>query len=459
MSGHRASLAARLPKAIIHKLNAMESFSARVRTMAFEKVDTQVDFPAQERAILEFWRTNGAFEKLRAKNRGKLKWSFLDGPITANNPMGVHHAWGRTYKDAYQRYFGMTGHELRYQNGFDCQGLWVEVEVEKELGLATKRDIENLVAGDRFASIDQFVRLCKQRVDKFARIQTDQSIRLGMWMDWDVTDADWAKPPDERKSYFTMSDENNYTIWSFLKKCHSRGLLYRGYDSMPWCPRCGVGISQMEMNEGYRVVAHKAVFLRFPLRGRPGENLLVWTTTPWTLTSNVGAAVNPELAYLKVKQGDQIYYVGKGAFTAKRKEDEFKDKAQWVAGVPKLKSLEQLFKEKKGGFEIVGELKGADMVGWEYDGPFDELAAQHLEHGYPEELSAVVKAQKWAPAISARDAIVSSPGAMSAKPKAPGSCTSLPAAARRTSRWARKPACRQSRRSTNRESISTASAN
>src|SRR5262245_55031130 len=377
---------------------------ARGSSMPFDKVETQIDFPAQERAILQFWDDAKIFEQLRAKNRGKPRWSFLDGPITANNPMGVHHAWGRTYKDAYNRYFAMTGHEHRYQNGFDCQGLWVEVEVGKELGLASKRDIENLVPGDRFASIDKFVRLCKERVDKYARMQTEQSIRLGYWMNWDRTDADWAKPPDERKSYFTMSEENNYTIWSFLKKCHERGLLFRGYDSMPWCPRCGVGISQMEMNEGYRVVAHKAVFLRFPLRGRPGENLLVWTTTPWTLTSNVGAAVNPELVYLKVKQGDQIYYVGKGAFTAKRKEDEFKDKSQWVAGVPKLKSLEQLFKEKKGGFEIVGELKGAEMVGWEYDGPFDELPAQHQAYGYPEELAAVVKAQKWAPAISARAA-------------------------------------------------------
>jgi isoleucyl-tRNA synthetase len=317
--------------------------------MPFDKVETQVDFPAQERAILKFWDDARIFEQLRAKNRGKPRWSFLDGPITANNPMGVHHAWGRTYKDAYNRYFAMTGHDQRYQNGFDCQGLWVEVEVEKELGLASKRDIENLVPGDRFASINKFVQLCKERVNKYARMQTEQSIRLGYWMDWDRTDADWAKPPDDRKSYFTMSEENNYTIWSFLKKCAERKLIYRGYDAMPWCPRCGVGISQMEMNEGYRVVAHKAVFLRFPLRDRPGENLLVWTTTPWTLTSNVGAAVNPELAYLKVKQGDQIYYVGKGAFTAKRKEDEFKDKAQWVAGVPKLKSLEQLFKEKKGG--------------------------------------------------------------------------------------------------------------
>jgi isoleucyl-tRNA synthetase len=351
--------------------------------MAFDKVDTQVDFPAQEQAVLRFWDEVGAFAKRVAANRGKPPWSFLDGPITANNPMGVHHAWGRTYKDAYQRYFAMTGHDLRYQNGFDCQGLWVEVEVEKELGLRSKRDIENLVPGDRFASIDRFVNLCKQRVDRFARRQTDQSIRLGYWMNWD-RDGDWDLPPDERKSYFTMSEENNYTIWNFLKKCHGRGLVYRGYDAMPWCPRCAVGLSQMEMHEGYQFVAHRAVFVRFPLRGRPGENLLVWTTTPWTLTSNVAAAVNPELTYLKVRHKDEAYYLAKGAFTAHRREEEFKRK-EWVPGVPKLKTLEQIFKEK-GGYTVEGELSGREMIGWTYDGPFDELQAQQNRGGWPPEL-------------------------------------------------------------------------
>jgi isoleucyl-tRNA synthetase len=372
--------------------------------MPFEKVETQVDFPAQERAILEFWDRIGAFEQLRARNAGKPAWSFLDGPITANNPMGVHHAWGRTYKDAYQRYFAMNGRELRYQNGFDCQGLWVEVEVEKEFKLASKRDIENLVPGDRFASIDRFVNECKERVNKFARVQTEQSIRLGYWMDWDRGDADWAKPPDERKSYFTMSEENNFTIWAFLKKCHERGLIYKAYDAMPWCGRCGTGISQMEMNEGYKLVAHRSIFLRFPLRERPGENLLVWTTTPWTLTSNVGAAVNPELTYLKVKQGGQIYHVGKAAFKTARLEEQFKAK-EWVEGVPKLKTLEQMFKEKsKEGFEIVGEVKGSELVGLTYDGPFDELEAQHAAFGFPEEIAEVVKEQQWAPRVSGQQA-------------------------------------------------------
>lgn len=127
----------------------------------FEKVG-EASFIKGEHEVLKFWDQNGIFDKLRQQNAGKPKWNFLDGPITANNPMGVHHAWGRTYKDAYQRYYAMTGHELRYQNGFDCQGLWVEVEVEKELNLGSKTAIAEY-------GIDKFVDACKRRVLKFAR--------------------------------------------------------------------------------------------------------------------------------------------------------------------------------------------------------------------------------------------------------------------------------------------------
>ncbi|MCS7166060.1 MAG: isoleucine--tRNA ligase [Gemmatales bacterium] len=369
--------------------------------MPFDKVETTLDLPALERQILRFWEESQAFERLREKNRGKPKWSFLDGPITANNPMGVHHAWGRTYKDLFQRFKAMTGHELRYQNGFDCQGLWVEVEVEKELGLRSKQDIENLVPGDKFASIDRFVQLCKQRVDRFARIQTQQSIRLGYWMDWD-REEDWHKPPDQRRSYYTMSEENNYTIWHFLKRCHQRGLIYRAYDAMPWCPRCAVGISQMEMHEGYERVAHRAVFVKFPLRDRPGENLLVWTTTPWTLSSNVACAVHPELTYLKIRHQDELYYVAKGAFTYPRLEEEFRRK-EWVEGVPKLKTVEQMFRER-GGYEVVGEVRGREMLGWRYVGPFDELPASREAYGYPADIAEVAKQQNWSAAVSAQEA-------------------------------------------------------
>lgn len=298
----------------------------------FEKVEARPSLVDGELAILKFWDEVDAFGKLREKLAGKPKWSFLDGPITANNPMGVHHAWGRTYKDAFQRFFAMTGHDQRFQNGFDCQGLWVEVNVERELGFDSKRDIEKF-------GLERFILACKERVHRFAEVQTRQSIRLGMWMDWE-------------NSYYTMSDENNYTIWTFLKRCHERGLIYKGMDSMPWCPRCGTGISEQERKEGYRKVVDPAVFVRFPLKDRQNESLLVWTTTPWTLAANVAAAVNPALTYLKVRQGDETYYFSKGRADVLKSE-----------------------KKSRGEPEVLAEIKGADMIGWTYEGPFDELAA------------------------------------------------------------------------------------
>ncbi len=292
----------------------------------FNQVDTTCRHIEMEHNILDFWDKIQAFDKLRQKNKGKAHWSFLDGPITANNPMGVHHAWGRSLKDCYQRYHAMLGHDMRWQNGFDCQGLWVEVEVEKEMGLATKAEIEK-------TGLEEFINRCKARVAKYSKIQTEQSIRLGYWMDWD-------------NSYYTISDENNYTIWSFLKKCHNRKLIYKGMDAMPWCPRCETGISEQERREGYKNVEDTAVYVAFPLVGRDNEYLLVWTTTPWTLAANVAAAVNPKITYAQVRQDGKLYYISE--------------------------SLVSVMKEK-GPYTVEATLPGKDMVGWEYTGPFDEL--------------------------------------------------------------------------------------
>ena len=395
----------------------------------FEKVG-EASFIKGEHEMLKFWEQNGIFDKLRQQNAGKPKWNFLDGPITANNPMGVHHAWGRTYKDAYQRYYAMTGHELRYQNGFDCQGLWVEVEVEKQLNLGSKTAIEQY-------GIDKFVNECKRRVLKFAARQTEQSIRLGYWTDWDDPDtlrllaskigtdevvtittpsgktesgtaselvarlgnAEWGG------SYFTFSTENNETIWTFLKKCFARGKIYRGYDVMPWSGRGGSAYSQMEVADGRKLTVHKSIFVRFPLKqnaasqtsevlktsevSNANEYLLIWTTTPWTLTSNVAAAVNPDLDYVKLrsKRDGSVYYFAKDNLEYPRLAKEFKEgfgrpEWSWPSGVPKLKTIGQIFKEQ-GGYEIEGTLKGAEMIGWEYTGPFDELPAQSELGGVP----------------------------------------------------------------------------
>ncbi|MBN1350955.1 isoleucine--tRNA ligase [candidate division KSB1 bacterium] len=295
-----------------------------------KKVSNQTDFIALEHKMLDFWKKNNTFQKLVKQNKGKPKWSFLDGPITANNPMGVHHAWGRTYKDIFQRYNAMLGRELRYQNGFDCQGLWVEVEVEKQLGFKSKTDIEAY-------GIENFVNKCKERVNKYSAIQSQQSIRLGYWMNWD-------------NSYYTMSETNNYTIWLFLKKCFEHGWIYKGHDVMPWCIDCGAAMSQHEIaTEGYREMQHISIYVLFPIAGRKNENLLVWTTTPWTLPANVGAAVHPELTYVKVRQGEQIYYL-------------VKDRLNVVYS--------------KGDYEVLEEMRGSALAGLEFHSPFEELPAQ-----------------------------------------------------------------------------------
>jgi len=300
----------------------------------FKEVPARVDFPAMENDLLAWWETHGTVEQyLRRNDHSSGRFSFIDGPITANNPMGVHHAWGRTYKDIFQRYQALLGKKQRFQNGFDCQGLWVEVEVEKELGLKNKREIEAY-------GIAEFVERCKQRVWKYAARQTDQSVRLGYWMDWD-------------NSYYTMSDENNYTIWHFLKTCHERGWIYKGHDVMPWCPRCGTGLSEHEIvTEGYQDRTHMAIFTELPLKDEDAS-LLVWTTTPWTLAANVAAAVHPELTYARVRQGDKVLYLASDA-------------------IPNA---------LRGDHEVLGTVTGAELVGRAYRGPFDELpAAEGVAH-------------------------------------------------------------------------------
>ncbi|MGE5619236.1 MAG: isoleucine--tRNA ligase [Sphingomonadaceae bacterium] len=293
----------------------------------YRPVPSKVDFVAQEHDVLRFWRSSQAFERLMERNRGNPTFSFLDGPITANNPMGAHHAWGRSYKDLFQRFKAMQGFDQRFQNGFDCQGLWVEVEVERELGLNSKRDIEQY-------GLANFSRRCRARVERYSAIQTEQSIRLGQWMDWP-------------NSYYTMSDTNIEYIWHFLKRCHERGWLYEGSRVNPWCVRCGTSLSQHELIDSYREVTHASVFVKLPIVGRHREYLLVWTTTPWTLAANTAAAVHPDLRYVEVVQGEDHYYLSRGT----------------LAGL-------------RGPYEVVRSLKGSELVGLAYEPPLEELPAQ-----------------------------------------------------------------------------------
>ena len=285
----------------------------------------------------------------------------------------------------------------------------------------------------------------------YAARQTEQSIRLGYWMDWndpaelrrlrELLAADPSRSatiegpdgpvtdsvemlvgrlgmPDTGGTYFTFSNENNDLIWGFLAECHRRGWIYKGHDTMPWCARCGTGLSQMEMNEGYQDREDPGLTVRFPLIDRPGELLLVWTTTPWTLTSNVAAAVGPELRYVRVRQGDEASGSGRGRSR----------------------------RRSPGPFKVIDESAGARPRRLALRGPVRRPA------GRPGRVRAGT------PTTGGPTSIGSSPGTRSAKTRAPASSTSPPAAAPRTSSSARRSACRSSRRSTRTASTSRASA-
>jgi len=293
----------------------------------FSDVNLNISFPEMERRLLDLWSKEGLLGKYLNKNDSSKKlFSFIDGPITANNPMGVHHAWGRTYKDLFQRYKNMQGFKQRFQNGFDSQGLWVEVEVEKELGFKNKKDIEDY-------GVAKFVEKCKERVKKYSDIQTEQSKRLGYFMDWD-------------HSYFTLSEDNNYMIWHFLSVCNENDWIYKGKDSVPWCPRCETAISQHEMlTEDYKEVTHKSVVLQFPILDRKNEYLLVWTTTPWTIPANIAVAVDKNIEYALVEKDGNKYWLAKEA-------------------------IERIFGSKLNAEKTV---LGKELVGFKYKGGFDDL--------------------------------------------------------------------------------------
>ncbi|OGH11522.1 MAG: isoleucine--tRNA ligase [Candidatus Levybacteria bacterium RIFCSPLOWO2_01_FULL_36_13] len=325
----------------------------------FKSVNPQIDFSSLEREWLIKWEAKKVIEKyLKKNNLSKEKFSFLDGPITANNPMGVHHAWGRTYKDFWQRYWNMNGKKQRFQNGFDEQGLWVEVEVEKELGLKSKKDIENLVAGDKFKSLEKFINLCKARVAKFSKIQTEQSKRLGYFMDWE-------------NSYHTSSDENNYAIWNFLKVVNEKGWLYKGHDSVPWCPRCGTAISQMEiLTEEYKEIAHDTIFFKLPIIDMDNTYFLVWTTTPWTVLANVAIGINTKYDYGIWKDrvsGEKLIFLHLGEERKPPTRIRQKDNA--------VVSLEQwIMDESQRNIEYIEGISTTEILKLKYQAPFDDFS-------------------------------------------------------------------------------------
>ncbi|MFI3228559.1 MAG: isoleucine--tRNA ligase [Bacillota bacterium] len=298
-----------------------------------KKENPSPNFIELEKEMLAFWQEEKCFEKLVEKNKDGERFPFLDGPITANNPMGIHHAWGRTLKDMNIKYNSMKGKSCQFQNGFDAQGLWVEVEVEKEIGIKAKSDIVEY-------GVDKFTTMCMDRVKKFSGVITEQSKRLGQWMDWD-------------NSYYTNTDLNITSIWHFLKKCYNNGWIEKSHRPMPWCPRCGTSLSDHEMSGSYAEMEHLSIYAKLPIKGTD-DKIILWTTTPWTLSSNVALAINPDIEYVRVtvKSDSSKMIVGKDAIGK-------------LAG---------------DIIEVGTPFKGSELIGKEYETCFTEYATQNFVH-------------------------------------------------------------------------------
>ncbi len=258
----------------------------------YQTLNPQIDLPATEKEILDFWRTQEIFHKSVAQRQSGESWTFYEGPPTANGMPGTHHIEARVFKDVFPRFHTMKGKHVIRKAGWDCHGLPVEIAVEKELGFSGKGDIEKF-------GIAAFNEKCRESVQRHVGAFTQMTERMGFWVDFD-------------EAYWTMSDEYIESVWWSLAQIHKKGLLAQDHRVAPYCPRCGTGLSDHELAQGYETVTDPSVYVRFPITsGELSElnaNLLVWTTTPWTLVSNTAVAVNPEVTYLvvsKAKEADK----------------------------------------------------------------------------------------------------------------------------------------------------------
>ncbi|WP_432251983.1 isoleucine--tRNA ligase [Streptomyces sp. HNM1019] len=295
-------------------------------TPQYRQVPAQVDLPALEHAVLDFWRENKIFARSLEQSEGRPEWVFYEGPPTANGMPGAHHIEARVFKDVFPRFRTMRGYHVDRKAGWDCHGLPVELAVEKELGFNGKKDIEAY-------GIAEFNARCRESVTRHTDAFAELTTRMGYW-----TDLDGA--------YWTMNPGYIESVWWSLKEIFAKSLLVQDHRVAPWCPRCGTGLSDHELAQGYETVVDPSVFVRFPLTSGPlaGEAaLLVWTTTPWTLVSNTAVAAHPEVRYVVASDGRE-----------------------------KLVVAEPLVEKALGeGWTLTGEsFTGAEMERWSYRRPF-----------------------------------------------------------------------------------------
>ncbi len=252
----------------------------------YKKVDSSMNFCQREKEVIEFWKQNKIFEKSVEKNKGKESFSFYDGPPTANGKPHIGHILTRVMKDIIPRYKTMKGYYVARKAGWDTHGLPVELEVEKLLGIDGKPEIEKY-------GIEPFIKKCKESVWKYKGEWEKMSDRVGYWVDMD-------------NPYITYDDNYIESVWWAVKTIADKGLIYKGHKIVPYCPRCGTALSSHEVAQGYKDVKEKSVFVKFKRKNNEGY-FLAWTTTPWTLPSNVALCMNGEENYAEIKVGDEIY--------------------------------------------------------------------------------------------------------------------------------------------------------
>ncbi len=258
----------------------------------YRPVDTGQRFPELEERILEWWKENDIFAKSLELREGAEEWVFYEGPPTANGKPGSHHVLARIFKDIYPRFRTMQGRYVPRKGGWDCHGLPVELEIEKRLGLNKKEEIENF-------GMAEFNRLCRESVTEYVDDWKRMTERIGFWLDLD-------------EAYWTMTDDYIESVWWILKEFWKQELLYQDYKVVPYCPRCGTALSSHELAQGYSDVVDPSIYVRFPLLDDSGEqedgiSLLVWTTTPWTLISNVAAAIGERITYARARLGTERF--------------------------------------------------------------------------------------------------------------------------------------------------------
>ncbi len=253
--------------------------------MSFDELKQDFSYPAVEKEILAYWEKTDPFHRGLKQRASAKRFSFYEGPPTAHGRPGVHHVISRTMKDVFCRYKQMRGYLVERKAGWDTHGLPVEIEVENQLKLKSKADIENYgIAG--------FNEHCRTSVLKYLKEWDELTIRIGYWLDLD-------------KPYITCDDDYIESVWWVLAQLFARDLIYQGHKILPFCPRCGTGLSSHEVAQGYEEVKDPSIFVKAELVDEPGTKFLVWTTTPWTLLSNVALAVGPDADYVKVQYGEE----------------------------------------------------------------------------------------------------------------------------------------------------------